>query len=754
MEEEIFLENKDFLYGDNILDELSKEYQWSSLLDAADASPSEILADAAPVLVPPVSPVLSIKSSPTESSSSDSGSEDDTKNSSTNSERQSSQSPVEWINDEPQIKLNLEDIEKFILKNDAVNYKILSNNKPLTNVWPSERKGPVVAIENGVIKIEGMNIEDYNDTLISDDCVDTSNLINRKVDEQVQNAFFRVINENYTSNGCVPNLKTRTERGNGAQTKPNILKKATVLKSGTERIVLSQNQNGNLPKIAISPLPLSNKTEIKLHSPPVANTLVISPKSVLPQSNSVNVPVPVVQNNVISHDDGSQSPPYDLSHLTETEIKAFKKQQRMIKNRESACQSRQKKKEYVTALEQQLLEAQQEVARLRLENKLLRDQLDTGGRSRKVPRLNPSFLLPKKNVAVLFAMVFMVSLNFNFLGWNNGRIAAPSAPHRSTRHLLWNEDSQEAISDDDRPTNTSTFLPDCTNTTLKDLHPGINKTESIRIAGELNRWIGGGKTLNWTYDAPRRRPVIGDEKINDDIIEVYKSLYNKLHLDTNIIDYLTSPRHGKSIRGKSRLRRLRRQKDIDLDYETVYPKPMPKSVDFDIDFGEWSSLLQALHRRDDTFYIVGVGQGEHLLLPAVSHNDTRPPKMALILPAKTGNDSMARDHVTLMQIDCSVVNTTLVQLKSDALPESLRKTTNKQKEVREIHNKTRKVTTLSNMAQNISNFSVDESQTRKVGPVEETHFAKYLYSKSDNVNADTAKHVQKSLTKNKVGGAQ
>lgn len=115
---------------------------------------------------------------------------------------------------------------------------------------------------------------------------------------------------------------------------------------------------------------------------------------------------------------------------------------------------------------------------------------------------------------------------------------------------------------------------------------------------------------------------------------------------------------------------------------------------------------------------------------------------------------MARDHVTLMQIDCSVVNTTLVQLKSDALPESLRKTTNKQKEVREIHNKTRKVTTLSNMAQNISNFSVDESQTRKVGPVEETHFAKYLYSKSDNVNADTAKHVQKSLTKNKVGGAQ
>lgn len=66
---------------------------------------------------------------------------------------------------------------------------------------------------------------------------------------------------------------------------------------------------------------------------------------------------------------------------------------------------------------------------------------------------------------------------------------------------------------------------------------------------------------------------------------------------------------------------------------------MRKSLDgFNMDdFGEWNALLQALHRRDDTFYVVGVGKGEHLLLPAVSHNVTRPPKMALILPARSGN---------------------------------------------------------------------------------------------------------------------
>lgn len=99
---------------------------------------------------------------------------------------------------------------------------------------------------------------------------------------------------------------------------------------------------------------------------------------------------------------------------------------------------------------------------------------------------------------------------------------------------------------------------------------------------------------------------------------------------------------ARNARDKSRLRRLRR-KDIDfpenavLNYETLYRKPLRKSADFIDDLGEWNALLEALHRRDDTFYVVGVGKGQHLLLPAVSHNITRPPKMALILPARSGN---------------------------------------------------------------------------------------------------------------------
>ncbi|KAG8334728.1 positive regulation of atf6-mediated unfolded protein response [Homalodisca vitripennis] len=89
-----------------------------------------------------------------------------------------------------------------------------------------------------------------------------------------------------------------------------------------------------------------------------------------------------------------------------------------------------------------------------------------------------------------------------------------------------------------------------------------------------------------------------------------------------------------------------------------------------------AGLLEALHRRDDTFYVVSFS-GDHLLVPALAHNNSLRPKMSLVLPALPFNTSSmdtATSSVTMMQIDCEVLDTRMVELNERDIPSHLRQT--------------------------------------------------------------------------------
>jgi hypothetical protein len=105
----------------------------------------------------------------------------------------------------------------------------------------------------------------------------------------------------------------------------------------------------------------------------------------------------------------------------------------------------------------------------------------------------------------------------------------------------------------------------------------------------------------------------------------------------------------------------------------------------------YSDFFEAINRQDDTFYVVSFSD-HHMLLPALHHNKTRRPKMSLIMPSvlPTGKSVQSKEttatgvlfvpenmtqpaFMPLMQIDCEVLDTRLIQIRYGSIPQHLRR---------------------------------------------------------------------------------
>ncbi|CAK9821710.1 Cyclic AMP-dependent transcription factor ATF-6 alpha [Anthophora retusa] len=452
--------------------------------------------------------------------------------------------------------------------------------------------------------------------------VQPKNNVHLVSDEQSQNAIFlnnqnfiaftQKVKQNYTSYPLMAQLVSTN--GNNKDQAVNVIDTSVVLKNETAGCT-SMIVKNNSPRCR----PIVIKTKNSNYSPIVVKN-------------------EVQEVNFVGRQD--------------CEIKALKRQQRMIKNRESACLSRKKKKEYVSSLEKQIYELQQENKQLKLENTNLKQRLsalqDTNANTKfRSVNLN----LNKKNVAILLGMIFMVSLNVNgfkdILSRGNRFDKLPTdipINARYTRHgrtLLWT--SKDKIQEEDEDGfRKNISIPQL----MCPMH--INQSESIRLDYELRRWIGG--------------------KSDQDDWAILK----KTKLEANLVgELLSSPR---AMQKKSKHKRNLSEKKKSEILRKATGSPISNAVEvFSPIVKEHASLFEALGRRDDTFYVVWFS-GEHLLLPASSKNSTGRPRMSLVLPALPMNETFSTpaNHITMMQIDCEVTNTQLLHLQQSIIPNHLK----------------------------------------------------------------------------------
>lgn len=392
-------------------------------------------------------------------------------------------------------------------------------------------------------------------------------------------------------------------------------------------------------------------------APPAGRPIVLSQTGQVlqiqtPQALAANVvtmpsmgperPVPVAAPPVVSVNLCAPS--------SDEDSKLSQRQQRMIKNRESASLSRKKKKEYLLTLEARLKMALSENEALKSENGSLKKQLEG--------LLTESTVLkataPKRRAVCL--MVVLVFLVFNlgptslFQGGPRSRLDVVSTQH-SGRHLLGvsSEAESEVVIEPQStdPSEMADSFEDKALMVVKDpiflqpprpCQPPVNITKCMELAHELRGWV--------------HRHEVQQTKSRRMSNSNHKSTRTILKTEGKEASEIVTVQYTKTTE----------EKNSGSELQVYYAPPHT-----------YSDFFDELNRRPDTFYVVSFRR-DHLLLPATSHNKGQRPKMSLILPAININESIIRnkEFEVMMQIDCEVTDTRILHIRSSSIPPLLR----------------------------------------------------------------------------------
>ncbi|XP_075226272.1 bZIP_ATF6 domain-containing protein ATf6 isoform X2 [Lycorma delicatula] len=479
-------------------------------------------------------------------------------------------------------------------------------------------------------------------------------------------------------------------------TVPDINSKRRIMLSAKEISVLPQQQNNkiiynnnNNNNNNVCHLNNVNNNLKNLSSQPVTITHSVVANNQNNSNNNKNCNINdcnnknnnnITSGNCNSISDIKIEPIIPPSVRQEIQMRVLKRQQRMIKNRESACLSRKKKKEYVSSLENRVADLENENAQLKMENSALKEQLNrlesNLHNKNKVTIQSPNV----KKTSVLLALILILSVNLGSISLLTrtvpelSQVDSISDTSHHSRSLLWTQPDLEEPS------------PNVINSTSGFPHGSltcplnINQTESLRLNSELRKWIGVEElSLDTNVNINSK-----DDDDDDNNNNTNANINNNQNEEFTDIPYLGL----KLVNEGKKLKQLmlpdvstplpsRRAAPATVTRVRRKPK-MQRRLFHEVDLlgtqVEQNGLLHAIRRRDDTFYVVSFS-GDHLLLPAIAHNNTLRPKMSLVLPSLHLNGTLnTAEPFTMMQIDCEVLDTRLVELKEADIPPHLRTT--------------------------------------------------------------------------------
>ncbi|XP_042906120.1 cyclic AMP-dependent transcription factor ATF-6 alpha isoform X1 [Parasteatoda tepidariorum] len=462
---------------------------------------------------------------------------------------------------------------------------------------------------------------------------------------------------------------------NGADTPPRTPSESSDSSIGSpisqfhqEPVIVSLN---SLPQITYV-LPSNNQVTIKSSKPPITiKPKLIQSKAPAYSSNVISaatkeplikLPCGVFQVKSPTSPSSNQKR-CDISAnkikrklSTDTELiglceMALKRQTRIMKNRESASLSRKKKKAYVEKLEADLSQITAENSCLKNENNQLK--LKITDLEKELSKLKAAFSSKALKKTACFMVVLFI-MTINLTPFNNIFDKVPVDPqksvlenHRVGRILLWNEenrsrelnDSEHFFSDRYIEEVDPSYIVSWEKSYNSSCHQFINKSESIRLEKDL---------LGWVKRVEKKQKQT-ESNFKTDVFDMKSALppLPKLHLKPKL-----ARENSKDIWAKKKNR----------NEILIYQTPRKAYEDF----------FDAIHRRDDSFYFISFS-GDHLLLPAIAHNQTLRPRMSFVMPAMTLNDSVdSEDYISMMQIDCEVIDTKLVSIKESVIPSHLR----------------------------------------------------------------------------------